>query len=149
MKAKDITKPAVTISKLDSFNKALTKMLTEHTNTLLVVDERGILCGEVSVTDLLDAVIPEFANGDEVMEHFANEENFKHAVLDAADKTVEDFMVQDYSSVQADDDLITIVSHAVSFQRARVAVVDKDGRPTGIISRQGLKQILGKFAKLT
>ncbi len=149
MKAKDITKPAVTISKLDSFNNALKKMLSEHTNTLLVVDEKEILCGELSVTDLLDALIPEYANGDEVLEHFASEENFKNAVLDTSDRLVEDFMIKDFSSVQADDDLITIVSHAISFQRARVAVFDKDGKPTGIISRQGLKQILGKFAKLT
>lgn len=145
MKAQDITKPAVVISEDSSLAEAVQRMLTEHTNTLLVSGENGVLVGEVSVSDLLDATIPDNLSGDDVLKQFATEDQLVKAVRTAADRPVHEFMVRDFSTVTADDELITIVSNAIGFQRARIAVVDHDGRPIGIISRQGLKQILGKY----
>ena len=145
MQAKDITKPAVIISAEATLREAVERMNKEHTNTLLVTGENGELVGEVSVTDLLDAVIPDHLSGDEVLEHFTDESNFISAVQIAADRPVSEFMIQDFTSVSSDDALITIVGNAIGFQRARIPVVDKDNRPIGIISRQGLKQILARF----
>ncbi len=145
MQAKDITKPAVCISEDTTLREAVARMVHDQTNTLLVVGEGGVLVGEVSVSDLLDAVIPMNLTGDDVMEHFTSEDTFVSAVQDAADKPVYEFMVRDYSTISGDDELITIAANAISHQRARIAVVDGEGRPIGIISRQGLKQILARF----
>ena len=145
MQAKDITKPAVVISEEATLREAIERMNKEYTNTLLVVGEGGVLTGEVSVSDLLDAVIPDTMSGDDVIEHFTDEEKFVAAVKAAADRPVYEFMIRDFTSVTADDQLITIAANAIGFQRARIAVVDKDNRPIGIISRQGLKQILARF----
>ena len=145
MQAKDITKPAVLISEEATLREAVERMNKEYTNTLLVVGENGVLVGEVSVTDILDAVIPDDLDGDGVLEHFTDEENFVDAVKLAAERPVSEFMVQDFTTVSSDDALITIVGNAIGFQRARIPVVDKENRPIGIISRQGLKQILAQF----
>ena len=145
MQAKDITKPAVVISEEATLREAIERMNKEYTNTLLVVGEGGVLTGEVSVSYLLDAVIPDTMSGDDVIEHFTDEEKFVAAVKAAADRPVYEFMIRDFTSVTADDQLITIAANAIGFQRARIAVVDKDNRPIGIISRQGLKQILARF----
>lgn len=145
MQAKDITKPAVIISEEATLREAIERMNKEHTNTLLAVGEGGVLTGEVSVSDLLDAVIPDTMSGDDVLEHFTDEEKFIAAVKAAADRPVYEFMVRDFTSVTAEDQLITIAANAIGFQRARIAVVDKENRPIGIISRQGLKQILDRF----
>ncbi len=145
MQAKDITKPAILISQDATLREAVERMNKEHTNTLLVTGENGVLVGEISVTDLLDAVIPDHLGGDDVLEHFTDENNFVAAVKAASDRPVSEFMVQDFTTVSSDDALITIVGNAIGFQRARIPVVDKDDRPIGIISRQGLKQILARF----
>lgn len=147
MQAKDITKPAVVISEDATLREAIERMNKEHTNTLLVVGEGGVLTGEVSVSDLLDAVIPDTMSGDDVIEHFTDEETFIEAVQAAADRPVYEFMIRDFTSVTADDELITIAANAIGYQRARIPVVDKDNRPIGIISRQGLKQILSRFVQ--
>ena len=145
MNVSDITKEAVVISEEASFKEALEKMVQEQTNTLLVIDESGALTGEVSVSDLLDAIVPEYLDGDSIAAKFATEEMFEEAVTDTAEKTVSLFMSTDYDAVKATDGLMTIAATAIAHQRARIPVVDSDNRPVGIISRQGLKHILAKY----
>ena len=146
MKVKDIVKPAVIISETDTFASALKAMTTQQTNTLLVTDENGELTGEVTVADLLDAVVPDTLNGNEVIEHFKDDEAFIASIDIAKSLPVSEFMSQDFSPLSVDDELLAIVATAIAHQRARIPVVDKDNRPIGIISRQGLKQIIEKFA---
>lgn len=145
MHVKDIVKPAVVISETDTFANALTAMTTGQTNTLLVTNEQGELAGEVTVADLLDAIVPETLNGTEVMEHFTDDSEFITAVEAAKGKPVSEFMSQDFSALTATDDLMSIIATAITFQRARIPVVDADNKPVGIISRRGLKQILYSF----
>ncbi|MCA9359889.1 CBS domain-containing protein [Candidatus Nomurabacteria bacterium] len=147
MKVKDIVKPAVVISETDSFSDALNAMTTQHTNTLLVTNEEGELTGEVTVVDLLDAVIPNTLDGSEVMSHFSDDDSFIASIEVVKDLPVEEFMSRDFSPLTLNDDLLPIVATAIAHQRARIPVVDQDNRPVGIISRQGLKQILAKFLK--
>lgn len=142
MEVKDILKEAVTISEEATLHEATSAMIHGKTNTLLVVDSEGKLTGEVSVVDLLDAVVPEDLDGDSVAEHFADEKMFEVAVKNAEDKEVQFFMTYDFSAVGVHDNLITVASTAIAHQRARIPVVDEEDRPVGIISRQGLKHII-------
>lgn len=145
MEVKDIMKPAISISEEASFKEALKAMVDQKTNTLLVVDDTGSLVGEVTVADLMDAIVPEYLDGDNIAANFATEEMFEKAVRDAAEQQVKFFMSHDFSVVEVDDGLMTIAATAIAHQRARIPVVDKDGHPVGIISRQGLKHIIAKF----
>lgn len=145
MQVADITKPAVTITEDASFKDALRKMVVEQTNTLLVINEAGVLTGEVSVSDLLDAIVPEYLDGDSIAANFATEEMFEEAVSDTAEKLVSFFMSTDFTAVRTTDGLMSVAAVAIADQRARIPVVDADGRPVGIISRQGLKHILAQF----
>lgn len=145
MEVKDIVKPAVVISQTDTFESAIQAMLAQKTNTLLVVDEAGELSGEVTVADLLSAIVPANLTGDDVLAHFSDDAAIAGAIDDARDILVEDFMSYDYSALELDDNLLTIISTAIAHERARIPVVNKDNRPVGIISRQGLKSVLAKF----
>lgn len=145
MKVKDIVKPAVIIREDDTFETALKAMVAQQTNTLLVTDEDGYLSGEVTVADLLDAVIPANLNGNEVTNHFANDASFIASISHAKDLPVSDFMSYDFTALTLTDDLMSIIATAIAHQRARIPVVDQSNHPIGIISRQGLKQILHKF----
>lgn len=145
MQVKDIVKPAVIVNENDSFERALTALMNHPTNTLLVTDDNGELVGEVTVTDLLDAVVPDTLTGDQVIDHFTDDAAFIASIKVARDVPVADFMSYDYSALRLEDNLLAIVGTAIAHQRARIPVVDVDNRPVGIISRQGLKQILSSF----
>ena len=145
MQLKDITKPAFTLSENATFSEALSLMLNNHTNTILITDDEGRLTGEVSVSDLFDGIIPISFDGDEALKHLENEEVFKQTVKEAKDTPVFEFMNSDYTVVTPDDTIMDVAAVAITHQRARIPVVDHDNQPVGIISRQGLKQILGKY----
>lgn len=137
-----IMKEASLIGQEDSFFDAINKMVSEQTNSLLVVDEEGILVGEISVTDLLDAIVPEYLDGDSIAAHFASEEMFEEAIQDTREKEVRYFMDNNVVSVQEDEGMMAIAAAAIAGQKARIPVVDASGRPLGIISRRGLKHII-------
>ena len=147
MELKDIIKEAIIVSENSTFADALSLMLTKHTNTLLVINEDGELSGEVSVSDLFDGVIPLSMDGDQALTHLENEDTFMKTVRDAKDTPVYEFMSADYTTVHPDDTIMDVAAVAITHQRARIPVVDHDNHPVGIISRQGLKQILGKYLK--
>lgn len=148
MRVKDIVKEAVIISETDTFESAIKAMTTQKTNTLLVTDENGVLTGEVTVADLLDAIVPDTLNGNEVIEHFATDEAFIASIDIVRDIPVSEFMSQDFSPLTQNDNLLEIVAIAIAHQRARIPVVDDNNHPIGIISRQGLRQIIAKFMNL-
>tara|TARA_B100000745_G_C20146277_1_gene393081 strand:+ start:279 stop:815 length:537 start_codon:yes stop_codon:yes gene_type:complete len=145
MELKDITKEAVIISENGTFAEALDMMLNNHTNTLLVSGEDGILVGEVSVSDLFEGMIPITEDGDAAMAHFADEMHFKEALHNAKETPVFEFMSSDFHAITPDDDLVAVAAIAVGHGRARMPIVDHENRPIGMVSRQGLKQILGKY----
>ncbi len=148
MEIRDITKEAVLISEDATFHDAIALMVKKQTNSLLVVGENGVLTGEVNVSDLLDAIVPEDMDGDHVMKQLGTEDLFEMAVRDAAHKEVRDFMNTDIPSVRVDDSLITIAGTAISHQTAHIPVVDHEDRPIGVISRRGLKHILAKYLNI-
>ncbi|MFT5849413.1 MAG: CBS domain-containing protein [Patiriisocius sp.] len=145
MELKDIIKEAIVISENATFGEALDTMLTKQANSLLVVDEEGKLSGEITVTDLLDGIIPPMLDGDDAMEKLSDEAQFAEAVHDAKETLIFEFMSLDFSTVRPDDTLMDVAATAIGHQRARIPVVDHSDRPVGIISRRGLKQILGKY----
>lgn len=149
MQVKDIVKPAVIVSETDTFAVALKAMMSQQTNTLLVTDEDGRLSGEVTVTDLLGAVVPDTLDGSEVMDHFMTDDAFIASIEVAKDLPVIEFMSHDYSALTLNDNLMSIVATAISHERARIPVIDDEERPVGIISRRGLKQIMAKFMETT
>ena len=123
-------------------------MVSKQTNTLLVINEDGKLVGEVGVADLLDGIVPEYLDGDSIAAHFATEEMFEEAVREAEDKEVQFFMSRDFSTVEIDDGLMAVAATAIANQQARIPVVDKEGKPIGIISRRGLKHIIAQFLNI-
>lgn len=149
MEVKELIKPAVTISEEANFADALKAMINGQTNTLLVIDEEGTLVGEVSVADLLDAIVPEFLDGDSIATKFSDEAMFAQAVKEAELRLVSEFMSADFNAVEVTDNLMTVATTAIANKRARIPVVDQDNHPIGIISRQGLKHIIAKFLGLS
>jgi len=143
MELKDIIKESVSISEDASFKDAVSLMMTEKTNSLLVTDNNGLLTGEVSVTDLLDAIVPDYLDGDSVAAHFATTEMFEDATKDTQERLVPLFMSTKITPVKLTDGIMEVATNAIAHKSARIPVIDTDGKPAGIISRRGLKHIIG------
>ncbi len=149
MKIRDLTKEAIVVSEDATFHDAVSLMVRKQTNSLLVVDEEGVLSGEITMADLLSGVIPDTMNGDDIFEKFATEKDFGEAVRNAGDKLVSDFMSVDIQPIHVDDSLIAIASTAIANGTQHIPIVDNEDHPIGIISRRGLKHILAKFLNIT
>lgn len=145
MELKDITKEAAIVTTSTTLEAAVEKMIKEQANALVVIDEEGAFAGEVNVSDLFEAIVPEYLDGDQVLEHFSSEEKFIDAVKDAAVKPVEEFMSIEAEPIRVTDDIMTVAAVAIAHGHSRIPVVDHDNRPVGIISRRGLKQIIANF----
>ncbi len=149
MKLSDITKPAVTIEAAATFKDAVAKMITEQTNSLLVVDHTGVLVGEISVTDLLDAIVPEYMDGDAIAGMFATSEMFGEAIEKAATTLISDFMQKDFCPIEQDAGLMSLAQTAISCDHSRIPVVNTENKPVGIISRRGIKQLIGTYLHIS
>ena len=145
MEIRDLTKEAVLISEDSTFRDAIALMVSKQTNSLLVINEDGELTGEVNVSDLLNAIVPEYGEPDTILEELGTEKGFGDAVKNATDKKVSDFMSVDIQAVHVDDSLLTIASTAIAHETQHIPIVDHDNHPIGIISRRGLKHILAKY----
>lgn len=145
MEIRDLTKEAVLISEDSSFRDAITLMIKKQTNSLLVVNDEGVLSGEVKVSDLLDAIIPLSLNPEDIEKTLGDERAFAQAVKAASDIAVVDFMTVDVQAVHVDDPLITIAGTAIAHQTAHIPVVDHDDHPIGVVSRRGIKHILAGY----
>ncbi len=144
MEVQDIIKDAVTIGEDASFKEAIETMITGQSNTLLVTNQAGELVGEVSVSELLDAIVPEYLDGDSIAAHFATKEMFTEAVTDATEQQVKFFMNKELATVKVSDGLMAIATTALSQRQLRIPVVDDANKPVGIISRRGLKHIIAE-----
>jgi len=145
MELKEITKEAATIGMDATFEEAIKKMVNEKANALVVIDEDGEFAGEVHVSDLFEAIVPEYMDGDSVIEYFDSEKKFINAVQDASVKPVSEFMSVNIEPIRITDPIMTVASNAIAYQHSRIPVVDHENRPIGVISRQGLKKILANF----
>jgi CBS domain-containing protein len=148
MEIRDLAKEAVVISEYSTFREALSLMVKKQSNAILVVDEEGKLSGELGVSDLLNAIIPDYLDPDKVLEELSTEAGFEKAVKGAADKEVREFMTVDIEPVCVSDSLLAIAGTAIAHGTQHIPIVDNDERPIGVISRRGLKHILAKYLNI-
>lgn len=145
MELKDITKEAAVIDLGATLIDAVQKMIKEQANALIVVDDEGKFLGEINVSDLFEAIVPENLDGDGVFTHFTSEEAFVKAAKAASEKPVGEFMSRNSEPVLITDSIISVAAAAIAHQHSRVPVVDHSDRPIGVISRRGLKHIIGNY----
>lgn len=142
MEVTDITKPALSIHEEATFEEVVKTMVEKQTNSLLVVNDEGLLVGTISMSDILDAIVPENLDGDSVTTHFASSDMFDEAITKAKDTLVNEFMSPSVGTVETGDSLMTVAAYAIANQQTHIPVVDADGRPVGVISRRGVKHII-------
>jgi len=121
--AQDImTKPVVTIRSDARVSDAVRLMNEKHLKRLPVVDDRGILVGIISRTDVLAAY---------VAEPVSEEEIGTTGIQEA--RTVSDVMFRDVPTVDPEATLDEVLAKIVATPLRRVVVIDESQRVLGII----------------
>jgi CBS domain-containing protein len=142
MEVKDIIKPTISINENTSFYEVIQVMVRKQTNSLLVVNDEGVLVGEIGMSDILDAVVPEYLDGDSVSDYFSGPDMFDKAILETKETLTKDFMSTDIHPVETKDSLMSVAALAIATGRTHIPVIDADSRPVGVISRRGVKHII-------
>lgn len=145
---KDIMIQSAVVKDTDTFEDVMNTMVSENTNSVLVVDEEGKLAGEVNVVQLLSAVVPDYTEEDAIAAHFATEDTFKEEIARTKNMTVKDFMVTDKKVVTESASLMEAAVIAIERGQARIPVVNEEGKPIGAITRRGLKKIMAKHLNI-
>ncbi len=145
---KDIMRPPICVHEEDTLEAILAKMMAERRNSLTVVDDAGKLVGAVNAIDVIKAVLPDYLEDDLVAVRFANESLLKEDAEKARLTPVKEFMAKDIPQIDEDDGILEAASMAIQHGRGRITVVDKDGKPVGVITRTEIKQVIGSLLGL-
>ncbi len=146
-KIKDIMIRPNLIGADSTFIEVLTKMICAHTNSLLVINKRGVLVGRVQSLNLLWHIKPDYIDDKfaALTAHFIDEESFQEFCIKAKDDPLEEFMEKDPKTVKVNTSIMEAAMIAIEDKHARIPVVDDENKPIGILTRTELKKIMASY----
>lgn len=139
----DVMRPAVFINNSATLEETLQKMINEHRNSLIVVAEDGTLSGMVNAVDIIKAVLPDYMEESNLAARFSNLDLLKEDAERVKDTLVTDFMETEIPTIKVDGSLIEATAIAAHSGKGRIAVVDAENKPVGVLTRTELKQVIG------
>jgi CBS domain-containing protein len=145
---REIMRDVHTISADVSFKEALREMICKKTNSLVVVNEEGVFEGLVNARVFIEYAIPPYISNDEIAAHYANEELFREAVNQVADKPLRELIEKDIETIGADESLMKAAVIATKNRQIRIPVLDEEKKPIGLLTRTELKQLIGTFLEI-
>ncbi len=142
-----MTTPVVTVTS-DTDIKALAKLLTSKSiSGVPVVDDKGILLGIVTETDLLFTEkplhIPTFVTLLDAVVFFENPFNMDKDLKKLTASTVADLYTQDCLTVVAETPSEDIAELMINKKVNLLPVIDAERRVIGIISRTNMLTLIG------
>lgn len=140
MKARDIMKPlAGSLKPGDTVKHAVRMLLAAvddgnraYLKGLPVLDDKGVLTGMISMGDILKSVFPKYLEFMDLGD-FTWDGMVEHIAEKAADRKISELMTEKVITVDEDAPLMECVDHMVKHNIKRLPVVDKNGRPCGMI----------------
>ncbi len=145
MVVKDVMRDVQTVSDKATFKEALTKMICERTNSLVIVNDEGKFAGVVNARTLIHRTIPSYLGDDATAAHFANEEIFREEVAKIANEPISKIMDEDVQTIKENESLIKAAIIVASGNQIRIPVLDEESKPIGMLTRTELKQVIGVF----
>lgn len=121
---------------------AVTKMVKEKTNSLIVVDEDRKPLGILSSYTLTRYVVPAYLKDDPIFANFGAEGTFDKYAEKMKCEEVRNIMHTDMHVLSIDDAMIEAAAYAVDAGRRILPVADQDGKLIGAITRTCIKNAL-------
>ncbi|MGC8967396.1 MAG: CBS domain-containing protein [Thermus sp.] len=149
LKAKDVmVSPAVNVPLGTSLEAAARLMLEKGIGSLLVVDEGGRLQGILTETDFLKERGIPFSTfrAPMLLGRFLDGGQLERLLEEARTTKVEEIMSSPVHAVGPEEPLKRVLDLMLTYDINHVPVVDKEGRPIGIVSRFDLVRLLSQRA---
>jgi nucleotide-binding universal stress UspA family protein len=144
---KDIMIKPVLVGNNATFMEVLQRMIKYKTNSLLVVNKKGVLVGRIQSLNLLWKIKPGYLDTDfaALTSHFIDEEAFREACIKAKDTPIDELMEKNPKVLRPDSSLMEAAMIAIEDMHARIPVVDEHNVPVGIVTRTELKKVMGLY----
>ncbi|MDP3970338.1 MAG: CBS domain-containing protein [bacterium] len=141
-----IRRHIITISQNATFREALTIMINNKTNGLIVVDNKNKPVGYIDSFSLVQESIPAYLKDNVTLAQFEPAGVFKKAIEKVDHHKVRD-MMEDLHGVQIkEDDPIILAAALASKNNLRyIPVVDDDGYLVGLVSRTDVKRAMAEL----
>lgn len=147
-KITDLMRPAVLVHEKDTLRSVLEKMVRDKRNSLTVVDDKGVLVGAVNAVDIIKEVLPDYLEDDAIASRFADDSFLKEDAERVKDTPVSAFMAQSIPTISSEGSLLEASIMAIKKGRGRITVVDKEGKPLGVLTRTEIKRVIASYLNI-
>ncbi len=128
-----MTSPPKTILHDATVKDLLDKMFSQALHYLPVVDADGMLVGEISVLDVIDAAIPDYARRISNLRFMDELQPMEDFLTHEATMLVQELMKKPASVLELDDSVVDVALKMAKTHKRHFSVCDK-GRLVGIVS---------------
>lgn len=132
-----------TVVSTTSLRAAVSTMIKEKTNGLVVIDKNAKVVGILSSWDIIQHIVPDYLEHEKSrLAGFEAAEVLCERVRDVKDDIVENFMTKKVHCVRNEDNLMEVVTMLSQFHIRQMPVVDDDKRLIGYINRTDIKKAI-------
>jgi len=145
VKAKEVmVSPVVSVPLGATLDEVARLMVERRIGSVLVVDEEGRLVGIVTETDFLKERGIPFSTyrAPMLMGRYLDGAGLERILEEARTTRVEEIMTAPVHAVGSEEPLARVLERMLTYDINHVPVVDREGRPIGIISRFDLLKLL-------
>ena len=142
MNIKKYMKLPILINQNASFEDALKIMISENTNSLLVVDNGDKLVWGIDVVSLVKAIIPKYIDSEKHTAHFTTDSLFRNCINDAKSLNIKDFMMVFTKVITPHTSMMEAAMMVTEWRQSKIPVLDEQLQPIWIITRWSLKKVL-------
>lgn len=138
-----------TIERTATLKEAVTEMIKNKTNGLVVIANDTKVCGIVSGLDIIHYLVPKYLKKERKLASFESGETFVVHVLEAADVPISKLMTKNVIKVRADSTLTEVAALLSEYKIRQLPVVDTKGYLIGYINRTDVKWAIGDILGIT
>lgn len=134
----------VTLPLSATMSEAITVMIRERTNGLVVIDKKGCVAGILSSWDIIQHVVPDYLEEDKHLASFEASDLFVSRARELADDSITKFMTKNVHTIKPGHSLMEAAALLSTFHIRQLPVVDNEGKLIGYLNRTDVKLAVGK-----
>ncbi|MBL7057874.1 CBS domain-containing protein [Patescibacteria group bacterium] len=145
MNIQNIMRQPVIVKDNISLSETVQIMMQKKRNSVVIVNDKGEFVSEVDVVSVIKAILPDYIEEARIAAHFASSDYFIELCKKSKDIPIGDFMMKNPKTTTIESSLMEAAVMLINSKQSRIAVLDKNKFPVGLLTRTELKQAIGKI----
>lgn len=137
--------PVISVPETATLRQALEKMITNHTNGLVVVSDHNQVAGILSSMDIIAHITPDYLEEDKHLASFEAGDQFEKLTMDCAEHPVSTFMTRKVHTIKTTHSLMEAMALQSEHKIRQLPVVDESGKLVGYLNRTDIKRAMGEI----